>query len=390
MNRNLPPIIFQALPKWDSDYASTSLTIAKGLSKKQPVFYIDHPFSFIDKFLKNKDKKVALRTKNEVFKPFNDYPNFHVINPPFILPFNSLKEGYLFKSLRKSYQKTLWRRIDKILNQFEYSKFIYVNSFDPVLSDIYSIHECIKRIYHCVDFIGGEPYIAKHGLTYEPIACKNSDCVITTSEGLKNRLLAFNTNTICIENAADIQLFSKEQTKPIEYDTLTGYSKSIIYTGNIGLRIDYQLIEQVASLLSDFAFIFVGPKDGLYFKGQNLEKMKNVFFWGAKPLEDLPAYVQHATIAMIPFEINELTKNIYPLKLNEYLATGTPVISSEFMDFKNFGDSISTYSSVESFVNQVHHLIENDTFDKKVMRLNIASQNSWENRIEQWQTIIQN
>ncbi len=44
-------------------------------------------------------------------------------------------------------------------------------------------------------------------------------------------------------------------------------------------------------------------------------------------------------VGLVPFEKNECTKNNYPLKINEYLASGTPVKITNFAcitDFEGF------------------------------------------------------
>ena len=43
--------------------------------------------------------------------------------------------------------------------------------------------------------------------------------------------------------------------------------------------------------------------------------------------QDLPAYVQHFDACLMFYDVNDYTKYIYPVKLNEYLATGRPTIS---------------------------------------------------------------
>jgi len=56
--------------------------------------------------------------------------------------------------------------------------------------------------------------------------------------------------------------------------------------------------------------------------------LPNVHWLGEKPVGSLPSYVQHFDVCMQCYEVNAYTRYIYPLKLNEYLATGRPTISS--------------------------------------------------------------
>ena len=113
------PVVFQALPKWDSDYASTSLTIAKLLSKNRPVYYVEHPFSVVDAIKKTNRKSLNKRT-DTTSQPFADFPNFTVIHPPLILPFNSISDSSMYYSMMKMYLKKLWKQIDSVLKDKQF------------------------------------------------------------------------------------------------------------------------------------------------------------------------------------------------------------------------------------------------------------------------------
>ena len=116
--------------------------------------------------------------------------------------------------MQKLYIKSLWKSIDKVLKSYKIEEFGYINSFDPVFFDIESKLKCVFKIYHSVDLISGEPYIAKHGVEAEYKAADKADYVVTTSEPLKKRLEKYNNKTICIPNAVDFELFS---TRPISH-----------------------------------------------------------------------------------------------------------------------------------------------------------------------------
>jgi len=73
---------------------------------------------------------------------------------------------------------------------------------------------------------------------------------------------------------------------------------------------------------------------------QQLSRMPNVYFLGGKPVDALPAYVQHMDVCMLCYEVNEYTKFIYPLKLHEYLASGRPVVGSPIRSLQDFAHII--------------------------------------------------
>ncbi len=381
------PIVFQALPKWDGNYSSTALTISKMLSRDRKVFYIEHPFSYLDIFKSDKNLQTKKRIPGVIDLPFKDHKNFIVIHPPFTLPLNSLskKAGYSF--FQKMYIKSLWKHIDRVLKSYDINEFGYINSFDPIYFDFISSLKCRFKIYHSVDLISGEPYIAKHGVDAEFKASKKADYVVTTSEPLKKRLSAFNPDTICIPNAVDFELFSNKLSIPNEY--LKSDRKKMVYTGNIGLRINYSVIESIAKAFPDLDIFMVGPKDRTYFKGQNLEKYKNIYFIGSKNIKELPAYIHHADFCIIPFNCTDLTHHIYPLKLNEYLSAGKPVITSRFTDFGDFESVLSVYNSNEQAIELVNAQLS--TIDDKLSekRIKLASANTWNHRFKLWNDLVE-
>ena len=56
--------------------------------------------------------------------------------------------------------------------------------------------------------------------------------------------------------------------------------------------------------------------------------MPNLRFPGPVPYADLPGHVAHFDLCILPYVVDDSTRNINPLKLKEYLATGKPVIAT--------------------------------------------------------------
>ncbi|MEO1021631.1 MAG: glycosyltransferase [Bacteroidota bacterium] len=380
------PVVFQALPKWDAAYNSTSLTVAKLLSRKRKVFYIEHPFSWVDTIRSHTKTQRLKRVDARMNQPFEEFPDFTVIHPPYILPINALSEGIVYRALLKQYQQKLWKNIDQVLTDQGISSFGYVNSFDPVFFSFQSRLNCLYKIYHCVDLIEGESYIAKHGVRAEKEACAQSDFVITTSEPLRRRLSEHTSRVECIPNAADFNHFSVRQNRPPEFKE-DGRLK-MVYTGSIGHRIDYAFLMHIAQNNPEAQLYLVGPTHPTYYGGGELELLDNVHVLGPRSYEVLPAYIQHADVLLIPFLKNELTHHIYPLKINEYLSTGKPIVTTRFSDLSGFNDLITIDDEFDSPAEAIHHAVHSDNEECRRMRADFASRNTWQHRIEGWEELI--
>lgn len=388
------PIVMQALPRWDGKYASTSLNIAKELSKTRWVFYVDHPFTAKDAWFGSDRRDVAFRKpiwKKDAsisYAPFDEYPRLVVISTEPTPIINFLPESFVYNWAERYANWQVWQTINRVLEQYLVTSFIYINSFDPTFSRVNTHLEMALKVYHCVDNIAGERYIARHGVRREKEFAQNADVVISTSPALAQKFNTTTTRSVCVPNAADFNLFNKPSlSEPEEFNRI-GHPR-ILYMGNIGLRLDYNNLEWLAKTYPDLQLVFVGPKDAREFKGEGLEKCPNVWFLGAKPYERLNDYVCAADVCLIPFEPNDLTKYIYPLKINEYLATGKPVVSSRFADLSDFESVIYSYSSKEELYNAIKCALEEDNPQKASERKQVASQNTWEERGKQFNRVLE-
>lgn len=397
-DKNTFDIIEFALPRWEGTYSSTSFSLAKELSKNNRVFYIDNPFTYKDYVglrksrLINKRKDALLRGKNNYFPIDENYPLLTGVVTRLTLPVNFLKKGLLYNNLSKINDKILFSAIRKLIKDYNIKNFIYLNSFNP----FYGIYfpKDIKpylKIYQTVDEIRGEPYIARHGVYLEEEIIKNYDFTLTTSKELARLKSLISKNVYYLPNAADINIFKKalepDITKP---DELKNINKKIIgYTGNIGLRLDYELLKKIALRHSDKVLLMVGPKDKLHFKDNGLDKLENVIFTGSKSINELPAYLKYIDCAIIPFERTELTKSIYPLKINEYLAAGKPVVLTDFSDLSEFSEVSYISKTDEEFLNNISTAIESDSKEKTLQRVKTAEGNTWGSRVIQFWNITE-
>ncbi|MGK7395525.1 MAG: glycosyltransferase, partial [Candidatus Cyclobacteriaceae bacterium M3_2C_046] len=104
--------------------------------------------------------------------------------------------------------------------------------------------------------------------------------------------------------------------------------------------------------------------------------------------EHLGATMGNFSIGIIPFVKNEFTRHIYPLKINEYLALGLPVITTSFSNLAAFGDIIKIADQTEEFITAIQNELKSDSIAQMTFRKKIASQNSWANRAKQLNQVI--
>lgn len=92
---------------------------------------------------------------------------------------------------------------------------------------------------------------------------------------------------------------------------------------------------------------------------------------------------------LIPYIVNDVNKNIYPLKINEFLAVGVPVVMNAFAKLPEFQQQVAVATDKDDFVRKLKLEVENDTSDKIKQRIQLASESSWEQRTEQFSAILE-
>lgn len=128
-------------------------------------------------------------------------------------------------------------------------------------------------------------------------------------------------------------------------------SPRIGFFGVLDERLDRDLLGAAAALRPDWHFVLIGPLSKL--DADELPSAPNLHYLPPKDYEELPAYIAHWDVAMLPFALNDATRFISPTKTPEYLAAGCPVVSTPVADVaRNWGDSacVTIAGDAEAFM----------------------------------------
>ncbi|HNT89526.1 MAG TPA: glycosyltransferase, partial [Candidatus Hydrogenedentes bacterium] len=114
-----------------------------------------------------------------------------------------------------------------------------------------------------------------------------------------------------------------------------------------------------------------------------LKNVANVHLLGNRPIEALPAYLKGMDVTLIPYKTNEATRYIYPLKLQEYLAAGKPVVSAALPAVVQYRDVVYIAESHPAFLDRIEDALAERDPARIGARQAVARANSWERRIEE-------
>jgi glycosyltransferase involved in cell wall biosynthesis len=119
-----------------------------------------------------------------------------------------------------------------------------------------------------------------------------------------------------------------------------------------------------------------------------LRQHPNVVIAGPKNISELPKHVKHFSAGIIPFKKTEAIKTVYPLKINEYLAAGVPVVTTNFAYLDDFETVVRLAENKEEFKACLVDELNTDSLEKKRARQDLAKQNSWEHRAIELSQVI--
>lgn len=397
--RSSPDIVYYTLFPWDMPYSSVSLSLANVLKKTSRVFYVNHPYTYKDVFTRLNEPLTRMRAPGmlsgiTLFEEIPGSPQIIAVQPPAVFPINSLNDGRTYDSLYEWNRRKVLSSIRELLSKYRIQDFIFLNCYNPYYAGILPKgYGQMLNIYQCIDDMEEESYTARHGARLEKDVIKNADVVLTTSRGLLKRCKTINQNSFPLFNAANTAIFESVQNetyeRPSELKPIKG--KVIGFTGNMDPhRIDYELLKSVALQHPEKHLVLVGPVNSGEPDQIGLTRMPNVHFTGGKHISELPAYLQHFDVVLIPFKLNKLTASIYPLKINEYLAAGKPVVSASFSeDIQDFESVIYLADGQSSFLNLINRAIAEDNETLIAQRQQKARANSWEERASQFWKIVE-
>jgi glycosyltransferase involved in cell wall biosynthesis len=219
---------------------------------------------------------------------------------------------------------------------------------------------------------------------------RRADLVFFASEKLYEARRDRNPHSHLLGNAADIELFASAQTSsPPRPSDLTDIKDPIVaFHGAItSYKLDLALIRDLVLKRPDWSFVFIGPVLDET-SSTALRDLPNLYLLGSKAQHELPAYLAHASVSIIPYQQNPYTEGINALKLYECLATGNPVVATDLPCFQGFGDMVLLAVGVDSFVEAINRALTDQRDELRAARLAAARPYSWDRKIERMMGFI--
>ncbi len=370
-------ILIGSVYPWDSpvlktgDHHYAELFVKDG----HKVFWVSHHVAIPHLFKKQnsirlKNALKGVREMNGVlyYTPFTLLPYIR------ILPFNVPWVGkhhlrFAIPSLRSILESHGFRNVDLLLMS-EMSLYY--------LSEVVRYRKFALRI---VDDFSGFATTPKSLLDLQKILIQKADHIFLTSPELMKYNISNQKNFWYLPNAVNLQHFSGQFPLPKEYKKIP--SPRILFVGGLFEYVDTNLISAAAQLLPSYNFVLIGPT---YISIDQIKNKSNIFLLGPIKYQDIPAYMKHADVAIIPFKQEELVQSISPLKLFEYLASGLPVVCSRMKGLETMKPPVYFAANKEEFVAALQEAYRKGKNHAEF--LEFAKKNSWVERYRGMTSIL--
>jgi glycosyltransferase involved in cell wall biosynthesis len=226
---------------------------------------------------------------------------------------------------------------------------------------------------------------------YDAELTRRADLVITSAQNLMTSRQHLNPYIHHVRHAADVAHFSQalDPDLPVPADIAAIPRPRIGVVGVHDERLDADALEALARTDASWQVVLVGPVQPGDVDESRLRALANVHLLGGKPVSALPGYLKALDVALIPYKLNELSRNIFPLKLYEYMAAGLPIVAAALPELAPFADTVALAREPADYPDLVRAALASDTPQARRDRSALAADDSWDKRVEEISALVE-
>jgi len=361
------PIIVHSHLGWDWVWQRPQQFHSR-LSKTHPILFVEGPIP-----------TDQMKTPRLTLREVSDHPNIVVLQMQ--MPAARFwADGAWVDSERRRLVKSvlegpLGRKFENPVQWF----------YDPMAATAFVGHMDEQAIvYDCMDelsqFKGAPPELVRR----ERELLAAAHVVFAGGPKMARSKSRFNSNCHSFGCGVDIKHFGKARrattTIPQEIRAMSG--PVLGYVGVVDERIDYELLARLADHDAGWNVAVVGPCAKV--DPSEFPVRPNLHFLGGRDYAELPAYAKGFDVCLMPFARNAATEYINPTKALEYMATGTPIVSTDVEDVVlQFSEVVRVATRHQEFIAHCEKSLARPDTRRIQAGMKMARNNSWESIVAQ-------
>jgi uncharacterized SAM-binding protein YcdF (DUF218 family)/glycosyltransferase involved in cell wall biosynthesis len=262
----------------------------------------------------------------------------------------------------------------------------------PLVRDLTRALHPKLTIYYCIDDLASSSRSARQIRRSEAQVFREANLVFVTSQKLLERAARFTDRVHLFPFGVNYRQFERARNGAVEIpEDLQRLPRPVVgYVGGVHQWIDQELLAVVSARIPEGSLCLVGPTQT---DVSRLARCSNVHLLGPRAHADVPRYIKGFDVAIIPYRLTEYTANVYPTKLNEYLAMGVPVVTTDLPEIRRFnaeyGGVVAVSPDTDGFLTAIRAAIEEISTADVERRIEVGRLNSWEARIARMSAIIE-
>lgn len=213
---------------------------------------------------------------------------------------------------------------------------------------------------------------------------RNADLICVTNSILEKYVIKLSAGraenrVITLHHGVDLTFFKpKEKNKDLlAYHNIAVTDKVLVFIGTIynfcGLDVIVNNFQTLLRSVPGLKLIIVGdgdlaPQLKELIKKQGLEEQVKIT--GFRPYNEVPEYISCADLTILPFYTNEITKDIVPIKVLQYLACQRPLLCTPLPEVKRLFPEIQSgvvYANIgqkDEFIEKIIEVLSNNGLQK--------------------------
>jgi glycosyltransferase involved in cell wall biosynthesis len=370
---------------WSEDPTSNN-HVMKMLARDNEVLWLNSISTRTPDFKSGRDLgKIVKKLKSFARGPMDVERGLHVYTP-IVLPFPHSRAATAANG------QILKGSVNLLRNKYRMERDFQLWSFIPTaVKYVGKLGESLV-VYYCTDewshfsYVDGAKIVAM-----EKELCERADIVFTTANTLLERKKQYNPETHLASHGVDVAHFAKALDPKTELAAEVQNIKGPVigFVGLIQDWVDTDAIAFLAEKKPDWTFVVIGKS---LVDVSHLSNKPNVKLLGRKAYADLPPYMKRFDIGLIPFRLNELTRNVNPIKLREYFSAGLPVVSSDIPEVRHYADDkfgeeegalgCGVYRTHDELLALCEKALAADTPGARKKRSEAMRAETWEKKVE--------
>ncbi|MDX1992032.1 MAG: glycosyltransferase [bacterium] len=225
---------------------------------------------------------------------------------------------------------------------------------------------------------------------FDELTLSKANIVFTGGVSLYKSRRTKNPYTHLFPSGVEIDHFARAANrasfeKPADIAHLEG--PILGYYGVIDERMDLPLLAHMAAAHPEWQLMMIGPV--VKIDHADLPQAPNIHYLGMKTYQELPCYLAHFDVALVPFAINEATHFLSPTKTLEYMAAHKPIVSTPIRDIAAlYGSVVRIAATPEDFTAQVEDALQADHNARRALEKRMLAQHTWDSIVQRMEQLI--